>query len=1383
MHVRNLGKTRMQTSTTESGSEGISITTFYPSCLIISSATVLMATKGTRHRQGWGSSPSPSPPIHKVRHRPPQKRSVFTASDIETDDSEGTHHDRHLRKAKPHTAIEIDKDLDLTPDRPSSSRMILGPPQRRSKFRGQSDDEESIYSLREDKDNFQTATTDTEGNREILSINKTTTALLLAEEASQILGSPIINDGSTRNYWTSVTFISPVHWTNDEWERMRALTFYPSAGPVPDSNKIEDDIEKRIPDDEGLYMGDPVKLGNGNWNRLYWRLLKQNANYWFGSDGKLFCYADPYRPEPVQLFREDQFSMEDIQQSTRFVPVKLDPFLQIGNSVQPYVLEVDLGYVNFMHHPFFSKEHVLASTLQRAFETYSRRHEEKVTDRAVNKLKALREALAHIKASTEHISQELSNETSSNIREKLVEMLTQLKERRESYRAEMRKVSLARDQGHWDDKASISMVLEAWKELKSIREHQGFINTMLKLNIIELPSDPNEELENWVYDIEQDLQDIEEESEEIFDKQMTKYRAKLKRWTMKTQKNKGNNNDGNGTDESDSSSLSRRPKPPQRPSIEECKKVIEKRYKEIRRRPGEPHIVLELVNTVSITPIGQLPEEAAKEKQRRKVLKRCKVELILSLNGNEIFISKPREINADFSVFLGFKVPISFNETPELLEMELVDSETRIRTLKIPIPLPDWKTTIERCKMKKIMFFANDVIKVANSGVGSGVDFDINGKDHEAIQTKGNISVRCGWAVNAEGSIQHPLAKRESFADNGEPGADEFTRKLSTNSLSDPNDPKNASRPQKLSGSGFVPQLSSISETLPDAVDDCNMGDDINENNRFGLDTLMTDFDFCAEHAIEKSSRYKLLQLRDQGVPEFKNMKMISPFERDIAIDIFSAYERRLKEDLRKRRGDKTLVHFGRRRQIEDDFVYESNRLERIREIRLSVLQLFEKSLKQITFEDLVIEEQIPDIGTLGLNLMSYFQPRRPLRPQRKERKRIQASNLVDTKIDVIFNIVRAFNLPLRKDSDVGLITTESLTGIQLQKNKRSERGNYSTVRPFVEVWFQRKKVRTTTALGSNPTWNQELQLNLTVPNDDYSQTNLSKMDDLMFLLIYDEVPVDLLEDDRRRETDIHQRIERRWLGSITIPFSTLYTNGRIEGTFKIKMPPVLLGYEPQGMATHFGGLTMSSKAGISGPSSTSLTNKGTGSLQSQTNAFLTIFITLQPAVQPSSSLREDNATGETSEMMAFVKNWKNIFERRFVERMVRPFVMTAEGDTIICTRYMTPIQPPDGFLHEEADVVQKMEMLAHYVSLFPFVRDSTLGITDYSLWFPSDVFVGTPGGGVDDHAVLLACYFHFMNIPCWIVQECWRGQRNSKEHEKHRIDLEPLHWRTLRRK
>jgi hypothetical protein len=58
---------------------------------------------------------------------------------------------------------------------------------------------------------------------------------------------------------------------------------------------------------------------------------------------------------------------------------------------------------------------------------------------------------------------------------------------------------------------------------------------------------------------------------------------------------------------------------------------------------------------------------------------------------------------------------------------------------------------------------------------------------------------------------------------------------------------------------------------------------------------------------------------------------------------------------------------------------------------------------------------------------------------------------------------------------------TESVTGIPFVK-KRIERSaaSYSTVRPFVEIWFQRNVARTTTALGSNPTWNQELELNLT---------------------------------------------------------------------------------------------------------------------------------------------------------------------------------------------------------------------------------------------------------------------------------------------------------------
>lgn len=43
---------------------------------------------------------------------------------------------------------------------------------------------------------------------------------------------------------------------------------------------------------------------------------------------------------------------------------------------------------------------------------------------------------------------------------------------------------------------------------------------------------------------------------------------------------------------------------------------------------------------------------------------------------------------------------------------------------------------------------------------------------------------------------------------------------------------------------------------------------------------------------------------------------------------------------------------------------------------------------------------------------------------------------------------------------------------------------------------------------------------------------------------------VDLVEDDRQRDTSIHQRLERNWLASLHIPFSTLVHNARVSNLF-----------------------------------------------------------------------------------------------------------------------------------------------------------------------------------------------------------------------------------------
>lgn len=49
------------------------------------------------------------------------------------------------------------------------------------------------------------------------------------------------------------------------------------------------------------------------------------------------------------------------------------------------------------------------------------------------------------------------------------------------------------------------------------------------------------------------------------------------------------------------------------------------------------------------------------------------------------------------------------------------------------------------------------------------------------------------------------------------------------------------------------------------------------------------------------------------------------------------------------------------------------------------------------------------------MNLFKLAEPKRPLRPQRKERKKVTAQNLSDGDIKLLINILRAYDLPVRR--------------------------------------------------------------------------------------------------------------------------------------------------------------------------------------------------------------------------------------------------------------------------------------------------------------------------------------------------------------------------------
>ena len=94
---------------------------------------------------------------------------------------------------------------------------------------------------------------------------------------------------------------------------------------------------------------------------------------------------------------------------------------------------------------------------------------------------------------------------------------------------------------------------------------------------------------------------------------------------------------------------------------------------------------------------------------------------------------------------------------------------------------------------------------------------------------------------------------------------------------------------------------------------------------------------------------------------------------------------------------------------------------------------------------------------------------------------------------------------------------------------------------------------------------------------------------------LYDQMVCDVLEDDRERGSSVHTRIDRRWLGCISIPIATIYLNSKVDGKFAMLSPPHILGYVlPPGETEEKKGSTM-----------------------------LSFFITLEPAIQPPQPLKE----------------------------------------------------------------------------------------------------------------------------------------------------------------
>ena len=489
----------------------------------------------------------------------------------------------------------------------------------------------------------------------------------------------------------------------------------------------------------------------------------------------------------------------------------------------------------------------------------------------------------------------------------------------------------------------------------------------------------------------------------------------------------------------------------------------------------------------------------------------------------------------------------------------------------------------------------------------------------------------------------------------------------------------------------------------------------VKDEAHFRLDQMEDQFSFCSESEIRNNIRYQLLQLRKAKAPEFRNYRMIPPLEKEIPKGIIESYSKKIEMSKKEVVGSSDPLRGKHKLYLE--------------QVRAQVSHKFSIAKHKKRREDVVIEDAIPDLTTLFMMLGGIAPAQRPLRPVRTERKKVTIQDLSGQDVKLLLCVVRAYDVPVRHDTD----PVSSVPAGQSSSGPRE-----SIVRSFVEASFQHNTARTVVADGPNPTWNQNMELSFKPPNNDFSPENMKKVQDCLHLHLFDEVKVDILEDERERTSKIHQRIENKWLGSLSIPFSSLYQNTRIEGTFRLHSPSVLLGYERlgQSLQQHLGWRPTTP-------------TDSTGGEKDAT--FLNIYLTIQPALNAPEPVREKLDCEETEEVVAACSRWSSLLSSAFSHRQLSPLVIDVEGRAVLMTRYIRAITPPRELLARSEDV-STAQVVAWFVSLVPYVPSNAFfpGLGD--IWPDSDKFLQMMAGTEAEHAVLLTNYLTGLNRTAYLV-------------------------------